>query len=96
MGRYRNDPDALTGLVQPDRVHRDVREVFQVEVERLWSRAWVYAGHTSQIPREGDYLTVDRRVRHAHAVRLYRDARHDTPSPGPRGGCASASSASTS
>ena len=28
-------------------------------MERLWSRAWIYAGHESQIRNEGDYLTVD-------------------------------------
>jgi phenylpropionate dioxygenase-like ring-hydroxylating dioxygenase large terminal subunit len=62
MGRYRNSPAALDALVQPDRVHRDAYvdpELFQLEMERLWSRAWIYAGHESQIPREGDYLTVD-------------------------------------
>ena len=62
MGKYRDHPAALEGLVQPDRVHRDVYtdpEVFRLEMERLWARAWVYAGHTSQIPREGDFLTVD-------------------------------------
>ena len=61
MGKYRDDPAAVGRLVQPDRVHRDVYtdpEVFQLEMARLWSRAWVYAGHTSQIPREGDFLTV--------------------------------------
>ena len=44
MGRYRNDPAALDALVQPDRVHRDVYvdpELFELEMERLWSRAWI-------------------------------------------------------
>ena len=62
MGRYRNDPAALDALVQGDRVHRDVYldpELFQLEMERLWSRAWIYAGHESQIRNEGDYLTVE-------------------------------------
>jgi benzoate/toluate 1,2-dioxygenase subunit alpha len=62
MGKYRDDSAALARLVQPDRVHRDVYtdpEVFQLEMERLWSRGWVYAGHASQLPREGDFLTVD-------------------------------------
>ena len=62
MGRYRNDPEALRRLVEPDRVHRDLYvdpEIFALEMERLWSRAWVYAGHASQVPSEGDYLTVD-------------------------------------
>jgi phenylpropionate dioxygenase-like ring-hydroxylating dioxygenase large terminal subunit len=62
MGRYRNDPAALDALVQADRVHRDVYldpELFELEMERLWSRAWIYAGHESQIRNEGDYLTLD-------------------------------------
>ena len=62
MGKYRDDPAALKRLVQPDRVHRDVYtdpEVFQLEMERLWARSWVYLGHDSQIPKEGDFLTLD-------------------------------------
>ncbi len=42
MGRYRDDPQALLALVEDDRVHRDVYtdpEVFQLEMERLWSRS---------------------------------------------------------
>jgi phenylpropionate dioxygenase-like ring-hydroxylating dioxygenase large terminal subunit len=61
-GKYRDDPAALKRLVQPDRVHRDVYtdpEVFELEMERLWRCAWVYVGHESQVPREGDYITLD-------------------------------------
>ncbi|HEU0257835.1 MAG TPA: oxidoreductase, partial [Burkholderiales bacterium] len=62
MGKYRDDVAVLEHLVQPDRVHRDVYidpELFQLEMERLWSRAWVYACHASQLPNEGDYVTLD-------------------------------------
>jgi phenylpropionate dioxygenase-like ring-hydroxylating dioxygenase large terminal subunit len=62
MTRYRDDPRALQALVEPDRVHRDVYidpEVFQLEMERLWSRAWIYVGHTSQVPQAGDFITAD-------------------------------------
>src|SRR4030095_14280146 len=62
MGTYRDDPATLERLVQPDRVHRDVyldRELFELEMERLWSRAWVYACHASQLPNEGDYVTLE-------------------------------------
>jgi len=62
MGSYREDTGALKRLVQADRVHRDVytdAEVFQLEMERLWSRTWVYVGHASQIPDPGDFLTLD-------------------------------------
>jgi phenylpropionate dioxygenase-like ring-hydroxylating dioxygenase large terminal subunit len=62
MGQYRDDPRALAALVEPDRVHRDVycdQEVFQLEMERLWARAWIYVGHASQVPNPGDYFTCD-------------------------------------
>ena len=62
MRRYREDPGALSKLVADDRVHRDVYidpEVFQLEMERLWSRTWIYVGHTSQVPQPGDFITVD-------------------------------------
>ncbi len=62
MGPYRDDPRAVRRLVEDDRVHRDVYtspEIFQLEMERLWSRAWIYVGHASQVPNAGDYITVD-------------------------------------
>jgi benzoate/toluate 1,2-dioxygenase subunit alpha len=62
MGKYRDDASALSSLVEPDRVHRDVYcdpEVFQLEMERLWARAWIYVGHASQVPNAGDYFTCD-------------------------------------
>ncbi len=62
MARYRDDPLALGRLIEPDRVHRDVytdAEIFRLEMERLWSRTWVYAGHASQVPKPGDFITLD-------------------------------------
>jgi benzoate/toluate 1,2-dioxygenase subunit alpha len=62
MPRYRQDDGALAALVEPDQVHRDVyldQEVFDLEMERLWRRTWIYVGHSSQVPAAGDYLTVD-------------------------------------
>src|SRR5438067_9510467 len=62
MGRYREDSDALARLIEPDRVHRDVYtdpEIFQLEMERLWSRTWIYVGHTSQVREPGDFITLD-------------------------------------
>jgi benzoate/toluate 1,2-dioxygenase subunit alpha len=61
-GHYRNDSRALQALVEDDRVHRDVYidpEVFQLEMERLWSRTWIYVGHASQVPQPGDFITAD-------------------------------------
>ncbi|MGQ0655615.1 MAG: aromatic ring-hydroxylating dioxygenase subunit alpha [Betaproteobacteria bacterium] len=73
MGKYRSDPKALERLVEPDRVHRDVYtdpEIFELEMERLWARSWIYLGHTSQIPNEGDYLTLDVAAKPLLVVRL--------------------------
>jgi hypothetical protein len=59
--RYRDDPGALAALVRDDAVHRDVYvdpEVFALEQERLWARAWIYVGHDSQVPLAGDRATV--------------------------------------
>ena len=59
---YREDAGALKRLIQADRVHRAVytdAELFQLEMERLWSRTWIYVGHASQIPSAGDFLTLD-------------------------------------
>ena len=62
MSRYREDSRAVERLVEPDRVHRDVytsQEIFELEMERLWSRTWIYVGHASQVPNAGDFITVD-------------------------------------
>src|SRR4029078_4308583 len=59
---YRDGEVALKRLIKDDRVHRDVytdAEVFQLEMERLWSRTWIYVGHASQVPNVGDFITVD-------------------------------------
>jgi benzoate/toluate 1,2-dioxygenase alpha subunit len=45
-------------LIRGDRVHRDIYvdpEIFELEMDRLFNRAWVYIGHESQVPKVGDY-----------------------------------------
>ena len=62
MGKYTDDAQRITSLVQPDRVHRDVYcdpEVFELEMQRLWRHTWIYVGHDSQAPKPGDYYTAD-------------------------------------
>jgi phenylpropionate dioxygenase-like ring-hydroxylating dioxygenase large terminal subunit len=62
MSKYRNDPAGIAALVRPDAVHRDVYcdpELFELEMERLWPRAWIYVGHASQVPEPGDYYTTN-------------------------------------
>ena len=56
-----DSPESLTSLIDPARVHRDVyvrEEVFKLEMERIWGRAWIYVGHESQVKAPGDYLTT--------------------------------------
>jgi phenylpropionate dioxygenase-like ring-hydroxylating dioxygenase large terminal subunit len=48
-------------LVHAEYVHRDVYtdpEIFELEMDRIFGRAWVYVGHESQVPNAGDYWTT--------------------------------------
>ena len=52
-------------LVKPDRVHRSVyldESIFEMEMERIYARAWIYVGHASQVPKPGDFLTTPDRA----------------------------------
>jgi len=55
----------LNSLVEPDRIHKSAytdAHIFDVEMEKIWERTWVYCGHESQVPKPGDYcaLTIGR------------------------------------
>ena len=55
-----NIPD-LSKFVEPDRVRKEVYTdpaVFELEMERIHERVWIYCGHESQVPKPGDYYTV--------------------------------------
>ena len=48
-------------LVQRDRIHRRVftdPEIFDLEMERIFSKSWVYVGHESEVSESGDYKTT--------------------------------------
>ncbi len=51
----------VNDLVEPDRVHRSVYTdpaIFDLEMEHIWEKTWVYCGHESQVPKVGDYWTL--------------------------------------
>ena len=53
---------AISRLIEPGRVHRRVYvdpQVFELEMERLFGRAWLFVGHHSQVPNAGDYFCTD-------------------------------------
>lgn len=51
----------IGNMVEPERVHRKVYvdpEVFELEMDRIFGRSWIYVGHESQVPNTGDYYTT--------------------------------------
>ena len=67
------DTDEIGGLVLPDKVHRRIYTdpgLFDLEMERIFGRVWVFVGHESQVPEPGDWIKSRIGTRH---VLLTRD-----------------------
>ncbi len=50
--------EKIAALVEPDRVHRLAytdQELFDLEMERIFEKLWIYIGHESQVKEPGDY-----------------------------------------
>jgi len=59
MLKERN-PD-LSKLVEPHRVRKEVytdQQIFELEMQRIHETVWIYCGHATQVPKAGDYYTV--------------------------------------
>ena len=68
------DASGLSQLVEPCRLHRRVYTdpaIFELEMERIWGRAWIFIGHESQVPQAGDYFTTN--INHRIPVVMVRD-----------------------
>jgi benzoate/toluate 1,2-dioxygenase alpha subunit len=53
--------DELRSLVREDYVHRRVYidpAIFELEMQRLFGRSWLYMGHESQVPHIGDFFST--------------------------------------
>lgn len=59
---YDGAPDSIARLIEPGRVSRRVYAdpaIFELEMQRLFGRAWLFVGHESQVPEAGDYITTE-------------------------------------
>jgi len=54
--------EEIAALVQPDRVHTSLytsEELFQLELDRIFTKTWVWVAHVSEIPETGSFKTTE-------------------------------------
>ena len=59
IARANPEPRAWGDLVRENEVHGSLYTdpaIFEEELRKIWFRTWVYVGHDSQVPNEGDYF----------------------------------------
>jgi len=52
------DERPAEGVIRVDRSIFTDPAIFELEMERIWERSWLYVCHESQIPNHGDFLTT--------------------------------------
>lgn len=55
MGDLRRVLDDVRGGMIPAHIYNDA-DIFELEKERIFSRAWLFVAHESEIPQDGDYV----------------------------------------
>ena len=59
-GKTHWDKAALASLVETGRIHSRVYtdpELFELELDRIFSTSWLFVGHQSEVPSPGDFQT---------------------------------------
>ncbi|MFZ5526393.1 MAG: aromatic ring-hydroxylating dioxygenase subunit alpha [Pseudomonadota bacterium] len=53
--------ETIASMVRADSVHKALYtdpDIFALEMQRIYGRAWIYVGHDSQVKNVGDYVTT--------------------------------------
>ena len=61
LGRSSLSDDDIRSLVRDGKIHHQAyldADVFELEMERIWGKCWIYIGHESQVPNPGDFFTT--------------------------------------